>query len=41
VDVAERFDVFGQPYLTLTAEVIAKYLRGDLHIGLYPVSTAL
>ncbi|MGA9361737.1 MAG: hypothetical protein WBW75_28230 [Mycobacterium sp.] len=25
------------PYLTLTAEVIAKHLRGDLHIGLYPL----
>jgi hypothetical protein len=24
-------------YLTLTAEVIAKHLRGDLHIGLYPL----
>jgi hypothetical protein len=25
------------PYLTLTAEAIAKHLRGDLHIGLYPL----
>lgn len=25
------------PYLTFTAEVIAKHLRGNLHIGLYPL----
>jgi superfamily II DNA or RNA helicase len=25
------------PYLALTAEVIAKHLRGDLHVGLYPL----
>lgn len=25
------------PYLTLTAEVIAKHLRGNLYIGLYPL----
>jgi hypothetical protein len=25
------------PYLALTAEVIAEHLRGDRHIGLYPL----
>ena len=25
------------PYLTLTADVIAQHLRGDLHVGLYPL----
>jgi hypothetical protein len=25
------------PYLALTLEVIAEHLRGDRHIGLYPL----